>query len=63
MVCGRPESYFFVPKNEDFLGQSVSKEMIRDAADKRAVFLERLKRERRWAYIRWQVRMFMMWYR
>ncbi len=55
MVCGRPESYFFVPKNEDFLGQSVSKEMIRDAADKRAVFLERLKRERRWAYIRWQV--------
>ena len=44
-------------------GRSVSEEMIRDAADERKVFLEALKRERRWAYVRWQVRMFMMRYR
>lgn len=44
-------------------GRSVSDEMIREAAEERMVFLEILRREKRWAYVRWRVRMCLMRYR
>lgn len=44
-------------------GRSADEDMITDAVNERHALLELLKRERRWAYVRWQMRAYLIRYR
>lgn len=50
-------------ENVVYGGWSADEEMAKEAVEERQVLLELLKRERRWAYVRWRVRAYMVRYR
>ena len=55
----------FIGDYEDVVygGRSADEEMIRNAVEERQELLKSLKREKRWAYVRWQLRAYLVRYR